>query len=163
MVPHEFFGIGWGELMLLLVLAVIFFGPEKLPEFSRKAARVVYVVRVFADQATSQLKEELGPEYKDLTLADLNPKTFVQKTLLADIQGDLDDIKKELDEVRTDLSGSVADVSAAGDEVKALVGANLGTSAPTGGASPEASRLPAPVSAPAVPVVPMPPWDDEAT
>ena len=35
MVPQEFFGIGWGELMLLLVLAVIFFGPEKLPEISR--------------------------------------------------------------------------------------------------------------------------------
>ena len=117
MVPQEFFGIGWGELMLLLVLAVIFFGPEKLPEISRKAARVIHTVRLLANQATSQLKEELGPEYQDLTMADLNPKTFVQKHLLADMQEDLADIQKELDGVKMELTGSVSDMNSAGKDV----------------------------------------------
>lgn len=162
MVPQEFFGIGWGELMLLMVLAVIFFGPEKLPELSRKAARVVYAMRVFANQATSQLKEELGPEYKDLTLADLNPKTFVQKTLLGDMQDDLDEIKKELDGVKSDLTGAVSDASAAGGDVKSLVSASLAGPSTDASAS-EGSSVPAPPAALVAPVVPMPPWDDEAT
>ncbi len=150
MVPHEFLGIGWGELMLLLVLAVIFFGPEKLPEISRKAARLIYTVRVFANQATRQLKQELGPEYKDLTLADLNPKTFVQKILLADMQDDLNDIKKELDGVKTELTGSIGDMKSATSDVKSLVNANL-------------SQAPAAEAAPAGVVVQTVPWDPEAT
>lgn len=153
MVPHEFFGIGWGELMLLMVLAVIFFGPEKLPELSRKAARVIHTVRIFAHQATSQLKEELGPEYKDLTLADLNPKTFVQKTLLGDMQEDLDDIKKELDGVKSELTGSISDVNSAGNDVKSMVNASLAT--PTASTATAAGA-----PAPAEPAVP---WDTEAT
>ncbi len=111
MIPHEIFGIGASELVLLLVLGVIMFGPEKLPEISRKAARVVHVVRVLANQAMGSLREELGPEYKDLQLADLNPKTLVRKTLLADIEDDIDDIKRELDGVRADLTGAASDVN----------------------------------------------------
>ena len=40
------FDIGPAEFLLLLVLAVILFGPERLPELARKAARMIrYVVR----------------------------------------------------------------------------------------------------------------------
>ena len=129
MIPMEFLGIGGGEFLLLVVLAVILVGPEKLPELSRRATRVVYFVRVFANQATEQLKSELGPEYQDLTLADLNPKAFVRKTLLADIEGDLDDVKKELDGVKTDLAGSAADVNRAADKAKRLAGISSGKAA----------------------------------
>ncbi len=109
MVVAEIFGIGGGELVVLLVLGVIMFGPEKLPEISRKAARFIYAFKVIADQATEHLKEELGPEYADLTLADLNPKTFVKKQILADLEGDLDDIKKDLSNVKKEFT-STADI-----------------------------------------------------
>ena len=39
------------EFMLLLVLAVILFGPERLPDLARKAARVVRYVRTMAGSA----------------------------------------------------------------------------------------------------------------
>ena len=158
MVPQEFYGIGWGELMLLLVLAVIFFGPEKLPEISRKAARVIHTVRLLANQATSQLKEELGPEYQDLTMADLNPKTFVQKHLLADMQEDLADIQKELDGVKMELTGSVTDMNSAGKDVKSLVNQSL--SAPSAVATGSAAAPSLEAGAAATRLVP---WDTEAT
>lgn len=160
MVVHEIFGIGWGELMLLIILAFIFFGPEKLPAVSRKAARVVYTVRAMANQATSQLKAELGPEYQDLTLADLNPKTFVQKTLLADVQGDLDDIKKELDGVKSDLTASGKEIKGASNDVKSLVNASLGSGA---AAAASEAAAPAAQTATAAAVETVIPWDTEAT
>lgn len=167
MVPQEFLGIGWGELMLLLVLAVIFFGPEKLPEISRKAARVIHMVRLFAYQATSQLKEELGPEYKDLTMADLNPKTFVQKHLLADMQEDLADIKKELDGVKTELTGSVTNINSAGKDVRSVVNQSLTAPPPAvaaGGTVPSVEATAAAGSAPAaLASARHVPWDPEAT
>ncbi|SYZ33527.1 sec-independent translocase [Propionibacterium australiense] len=102
----SFFGINASEFLILVVLAVIFFGPERIPEFSRKAARVVFYVRNIANGATQQLKDELGPEYQDLTLDDLNPKNFVQKHLLDDIQADLDGIKSDLDDVRREVNSA---------------------------------------------------------
>ena len=68
------FNIDASELILLLILGVVMFGPEKLPMFARKAARVFVAVRNIANNAQTQLREELGPEYSDLKLEDLNPK-----------------------------------------------------------------------------------------
>ncbi|GAA2181705.1 sec-independent translocase [Brooklawnia cerclae] len=147
----EIFGIGSAEFVLLLVLAVIMFGPEKLPEVSRRAARIVHFVRAFANQATNQLKDELGPEYKDLKPSDLNPKTLVSKLLLADVENDLNDIKRELDGVKADLNGSAADVGQARSEVKTIVGST--TQSQATGSEP---------AAPAT-VTPLVAWDSEAT
>lgn len=99
----EFFGIGAAEFVALAVLAVLFFGPDKLPEIGRKAGRIVRYLKNIANDATTTIKSELGPEYQDLTVADLNPKTFLQKTLLADVQDDLKEIKSDLEGVRKDL------------------------------------------------------------
>ena len=44
-VKRAMFDVGAPELLVLMVIAVILFGPEKLPEFARKAARLVRYVR----------------------------------------------------------------------------------------------------------------------
>lgn len=72
------------EIGLLLVLAVIIFGPDKLPEFARKVARIVNYLRQVGNDARGQLRRELGPEFDDIHLSDLNPKTFVQRHLLSE-------------------------------------------------------------------------------
>ena len=95
MIPQVFLGIGWGELTALLILFVILFGPEKLPGYARKAARLVAWLRNFATAATNQLKSELGPEYQDLTAADLNPRTFVTTHLLSEVQSDIDEVRND--------------------------------------------------------------------
>ena len=67
---------------MLVLLAVLMFGPERIPPFARKAARVYKYLMNIATGAKDQLAGELGPEFKDLSLADLNPKTFISKHLL---------------------------------------------------------------------------------
>ena len=84
------------EITALVVLAIIVFGPEKLPELARKAARVLNYLRRIGNDARGQLRKELGDEFADISLADLNPKTFVAKHLLSgDEVEDLRQIREE--------------------------------------------------------------------
>ena len=47
---HRVFGIGLPELAVIFVVAVIVFGPDRLPEFARQAGRFVRQVRTFAHE-----------------------------------------------------------------------------------------------------------------
>lgn len=69
------------EIVLLVLLAVIIFGPEKLPELARKTARVLHYVRTIANDARGQLREQLGPEFEDLHLSDLDPRSLLAQPL----------------------------------------------------------------------------------
>ena len=118
------FNIDAGELVLLVVLAVVLFGPEKMPLFARKAARVFVYLRGVANNAQSQLREELGPEYSDLQLADLNPKTFVRKTLSAEIEA-IEEAKRDIAGVKETLKEANSQVTAeAKGAERALIAAN---------------------------------------
>lgn len=103
---------------MLVILATIMFGPERIPEYSRKAARVIWYLRNVANTAQDQLRAELGPEYADLDIRDLNPKTFVQKHLLADLQDEMDEIKSDLNSVKDDLESSAKDAKMLGEDVR---------------------------------------------
>ena len=76
------FGIGLPEIAIILLVAVMVFGPDKLPEFSRQAGRMLRKAKQFADSARDELRDELGPEYADLELRDLDPRTIVRKHII---------------------------------------------------------------------------------
>lgn len=84
------FDIGTGELLTLAIVALLIFGPERLPEMAAKAGRLVRQLRSMADGARNELSEQLGPEFQDLKLSDLQPRTLVRKHLLDGLAGDLD-------------------------------------------------------------------------
>ena len=79
-----FGSLGWLEIVTLLVVALLVFGPDKLPGVARDAAQMLRQVRRMAKDARSQIKTELGPEFSDFDLDSLNPKTFVRKNLFED-------------------------------------------------------------------------------
>jgi sec-independent protein translocase protein TatB len=76
------FGVGLPELAVIAFVAVLVFGPDKLPEFARQAGRMARQLRKFADTARDELRDELGPEYADLDLRDLDPRTIVKKHII---------------------------------------------------------------------------------
>ena len=65
-----------------MVVAVLVFGPDRLPDLARQAGRMMRKARQFADAARDELREELGPEYADLELRDLDPRTIVRKHII---------------------------------------------------------------------------------
>jgi sec-independent protein translocase protein TatB len=106
------------EFVLLIVLAVILFGPERLPDLARKAARVLRYVRTMASSAQQQLSKELGPEFENLDLRDLNPRTFVQKHLLDEVEPIIADVKSEITDVQRTVNASMADGGASSNGEK---------------------------------------------
>lgn len=79
------FDIGIEKFGLLLVLALIIFGPDQLPRLTRQVGQTLRYLRRLANDATSDLRAGLGPEYADLDVTDLNPRNLIQKHLLADL------------------------------------------------------------------------------
>ena len=76
------FGIGVPEFMVILVVALLAFGPDRLPDFARQAGRMVRQVRTFANNARDDIRAELGPEYADFQLNDLDPRKAIRKHIL---------------------------------------------------------------------------------
>lgn len=102
-----FFDIGSLEFLLLLVLAILVFGPEKLPKMIQDAAQFLRRIREFSDSAKRDIRAELGPEFKDFEFEDLNPRRFAKKHLLDGDDLGLKELGRELD-VRKELT-EVAD------------------------------------------------------
>ncbi|MEW9529226.1 sec-independent translocase [Microbispora sp. NPDC049125] len=82
------FGLGWPELLALVVIGLLVFGPDKLPQAASQAGRTLRQLREMANNAKSDLQANLGPEFSNFDPADLNPKTFVRKHLLEDLEKD---------------------------------------------------------------------------
>jgi sec-independent protein translocase protein TatB len=72
---------------------VLVFGPDKLPDLARQAGQMLRKVRQFADAARDELREELGPEYADLELRDLDPRTIVRKHIIEAMNDDEEDVR----------------------------------------------------------------------
>jgi sec-independent protein translocase protein TatB len=77
-----FFDIGPLEIVALAILAVLVFGPDKLPKVIQDVSSFIRKVRAFSDSAKEDIRKELGPEFKDFEFEDLNPRTFVRKQLM---------------------------------------------------------------------------------
>ncbi|MER7789331.1 sec-independent translocase [Streptomyces sp. NPDC097640] len=110
-----FFDIGPLELIALVVLAVLVFGPEKLPKVIQDVSRFIRKVREFSDNAKEDIRSELGPEFKDFEFEDLNPKNFVRKHVLDSDELGLKeirngfDLRKEMAEVADSVNGRESD------------------------------------------------------
>lgn len=84
------FDVGLMEIAVILVVAMLALGPERLPIVAKQAAKFVHQARKMAMGARDELRSELGPEYADLRLQDLDPRNIVRKHIaeaMADVNG----------------------------------------------------------------------------
>lgn len=105
-----FGSLGWLEIVTLLVVALLVFGPDKLPGVAKDAAQMLRQLRSMAKDARGQIKSELGPEFSDFDLDSLNPRTFVRKNLFED--DDEDDPPPRRNGARPEARGGADDDAA---------------------------------------------------
>ncbi|MCT9091045.1 sec-independent translocase [Streptomyces sp. ASQP_92] len=114
--------IGPMELGTLVVLAVLIFGPDKLPKLIQDVSNIIRKVRSFSESAKQDIRAELGPEFKDFEFEDLNPKTFVRKQLMDNDDLGLKEIRNSFD-LRKDME-EVADAVHGRETAPATTAAN---------------------------------------
>lgn len=74
--------IGGGEFLLLIVLALVILGPDKLPQYAAKLAQFVRTARDMAEGAKSQIKEEMGPGFDDVDWRALDPRQYDPRRIM---------------------------------------------------------------------------------
>ena len=61
----DFFGMGIGEILLILVIALIIWGPGRIVEVGRTLGKMVRTFRKASFDLTTQLSKELEGEEKN--------------------------------------------------------------------------------------------------
>jgi len=85
-----FANVGWGEMLVLVVVGLVVLGPERLPGAIRWSATALRQARDYLSGVTSQLREDLGPDFDDLRgplselqkLRGMTPRAALTKHLL---------------------------------------------------------------------------------
>ena len=85
-----FANVGWGEMLVLVVVGLVVLGPERLPGAIRWSAAALRQARDYLSGVTTQLREDIGPDFDDLReplselqkLRGMTPRAALTKHLL---------------------------------------------------------------------------------
>jgi sec-independent protein translocase protein TatB len=100
------FNVGLGEIVMIVLVTLLLFGPEKLPDMARQAGRFLGRLRLTTQDALDQLKDEA--DLKDLNLPDLRlgslrsqARDYVRE--LMDVEGQMAELERERQELKAAL------------------------------------------------------------
>jgi len=92
------FGIGFTELILISIIAILFLGPDKLPQTMVEIAKFIKSVKKTVGDAKSSLEEEMK-------IADLKDEALSYKQQLDDATSELKNFKNiDFDDFDDDVS-----------------------------------------------------------
>jgi sec-independent protein translocase protein TatB len=85
-----FANVGWGEMLVLVVVGLVILGPERLPGAIRWTANALRQARDYLSDMSNQLRQDIGPEFDDLReplselqkLRGMTPRAALTKHLL---------------------------------------------------------------------------------
>jgi sec-independent protein translocase protein TatB len=100
------FNVGLGEIVAIVLVTLLLFGPERLPEMARQAGRWLGRLRLTTQDALDQLKDET--DLKDLNLPDLRigslrsqARDYVRE--LMDVEGQMAELEREREQLKAAL------------------------------------------------------------
>jgi len=150
------FDINGYEFIVLVIVAIVVLGPERLPEYAAKLAQAVRRLRVMAEGAKVTLKEQLGPEYQDINWRQYDPRQYDPRRIVKEA------LAEPLNYVAEPFKELAGDARAIRDEVTGVVGvARDQVSAIGAQPDPSLSVAPAAESMPSTPSGTY--WDVDAT
>ncbi|MEW5674910.1 twin-arginine translocase TatA/TatE family subunit [Flavobacterium enshiense] len=87
------FGIGGGEIFLIIVIALMLFGSDKIPDIARTLGKGMAQLK----NATNDIKSEIQKSAEINELKDLNPMNQIDFT--ADINKEIDKAKEDIEDM----------------------------------------------------------------
>jgi sec-independent protein translocase protein TatB len=78
------FGINGWELVIILVVAMLVIGPERLPVYAEQLGSLVRRGRDLLQNAKSRVDDELGPEFNDVDWSKLDPRQYDPRKIVRD-------------------------------------------------------------------------------
>jgi sec-independent protein translocase protein TatB len=69
------FGLGFGEILIILVLALVLLGPQKLPEVAKQLGKGLRDFKKASDDLKSQFEQELYADERKAARARIAPPT----------------------------------------------------------------------------------------
>ncbi len=90
------FNVGIGEIITILLVCLLVFGPERLPEIARQVGRALGKLRLASQGALDQLRDEAN--LQDLNLPDLRVGSL--RSQARDYVRDLMDVDGQMEELR---------------------------------------------------------------
>lgn len=164
------FNVGIGEIAVIILVCLVVFGPERLPQMARQTGRFLGQLRLMTQGALDQLKQEA--DLKDINLPELRvgslrsqARDYVRELL--DIEGQMAELEREREQIKaslesdTETNGAVSGGATANGSTangsSAVANGSAAVDAPSAGTATESAA--APESAPGKPA----PVDPEAT
>jgi sec-independent protein translocase protein TatB len=81
-------GINPSEFVVLLAVAAIVLGPERLPQYAQSLARLVRELRRMAQGAGESVRRELGPEFDEVDWRKLDPRQYDPRRIVREALAD---------------------------------------------------------------------------
>jgi sec-independent protein translocase protein TatB len=82
------FGINGAELIILIILAVLVLGPEKLPEYTRKLTEWIRTLRRMAEGAKVQFRDETGTDFDEIDWRRYDPRQYDPRRIIREALAD---------------------------------------------------------------------------
>jgi sec-independent protein translocase protein TatB len=99
------FNVGIGEILVIVLVCLMVFGPERLPEVARQLGRALGKLRITTQSALDQIRDEAN--LQELNLPDLRvgslrsqARDYVRE--LMDIEGQMEELRKATDAAGND-------------------------------------------------------------
>lgn len=120
------FDAGFTELLLIMVIALLVVGPERLPGLARKVGHWIGKARSYFNSVRSDIERELRADELKQMLSQQQEEIQRLKTIVEDTGHELEEDLKETEqlvtaekETSTPSAANTASASGAGDEAEA--------------------------------------------
>ena len=126
-----FFGYDMEKFLLLLVVAALLIGPERLPRYAEGLARFTQRAREWLAGARSRVKEEMGDDFDDVEWRKLDPRQYDPRTIVRDalLEADQEDSAEKRKREREEREAARAERKRRREEEAAAAGEDLSAQA----------------------------------
>lgn len=115
----NFLGVGPAELIVILVVALVFVGPERLPKLAADLARTIREIRKYTGSLAAEFNEVIQEFEKDT-----EGERSAWKEIETGITGATQSVTDAVRDVRAEVQGARTDAAAVAPSSQAAVASN---------------------------------------